>query len=65
MDTQSMATPALDGTYTMHPESQLKPLLCALCDVAFWNGMSLLRKSLLLSFILCISCFGIPIFYLL
>jgi len=41
MDNQSLATPLLDGTYTMHPELQLKPLMCALPNVAFWNGKSL------------------------
>ena len=33
--------PGLDGTYTMHPELQLKPLMCALCNVSFWTGTSL------------------------
>ena len=43
-DTQSTATLLQDGICMIHRESQLKPLMFALCSVDLWNGKFLWRK---------------------
>ena len=43
-DTENTATLLQDGICMIHRESQLKPLMVALCSVHLWNGKFLWRK---------------------
>ena len=43
-DTENTATLLQDGICMIHCESQLKPLMVALCSVDLWNGKFLWRK---------------------